>query len=65
LPPDAATTGDFGPIFWDHRGDPVAAIQRLIKEQTGEVPKALYHKDVGFIDLVWGEPDVIVDGENC
>lgn len=57
--PDAPRTGDFGPIFHEHRADARAAIERLMREQTGEVPNALYHPDAGFIDLIWGDYDPI------
>ena len=47
-------TGPFGPIFRQYIGKPEEAIARLIKEQNGEAPGALYHPEVGLIDLVWG-----------
>jgi hypothetical protein len=46
----------FGPVFEDLRGDWKEGIQRLLKEQDGEVPEALTHPLIeGGIDLIWGE----------
>lgn len=47
--------GDFGPVYDDVSGDYNAAVQRLSETKTGEVPDALFNKDVGSIDLVWGK----------
>jgi hypothetical protein len=47
--------GPFGPVFKEHSGDPAAAVARLMQERTGEVPGALYHPEIGNIDLVWGK----------
>jgi len=47
--------GVFGPVFAQLRGKPRAAIALLLKLRTGEVPGALFHPEVGEIDLVWGE----------
>lgn len=49
------TIGDFGPVFEDLRGNWKDGIQRLLKEQNGEVPGALHHPQIGGIDLVWGK----------
>jgi DNA mismatch repair ATPase MutS len=46
--------GVFGPIFEQLRGQPRAAIAHLLSIRTGEVPGALYHPEVGEIDLIWG-----------
>ncbi|MBI4662070.1 MAG: DNA mismatch repair protein MutS [Verrucomicrobia bacterium] len=46
--------GACGPIFEQLRGKPRAAIAHLMKLQAGEVPGALFHPEVGEIDLVWG-----------
>jgi DNA mismatch repair ATPase MutS len=46
--------GAFGPIFEQLRGQSKAAIALLLKLQTGEVPGALFHPEVGEIDLIWG-----------
>lgn len=48
-------TGRFGPVFLEFAGRPQGAVARLMQEQSGEVPGALYHPSVGAIDLVWGE----------
>lgn len=44
----------FGPIFKQFRHDASGAIAHLKKVKTGEAVAALYHPDVGDIDLVWG-----------
>jgi DNA mismatch repair protein MutS len=41
-------------VFDQLRGQPRAAIALLLKLRTGEVPGALFHPEVGEIDLVWG-----------
>lgn len=46
--------GEFGPIFDQFKGDAKNAIALLKLLESGEVSGALYHKDVGDIDLVWG-----------
>jgi hypothetical protein len=47
--------GAFGPIFRQFRHDAQGAIAHLKQQQTGEAVAALYHPEVGDIDLVWGE----------
>ncbi len=47
--------GHFGPVFEDLRGNWKDGVQRLFKEQDGEIPGALRHSKVGGIDLVWGK----------
>ena len=32
-----------------------AAIDKLLKEKQGHIKKAFFHKEIGFIDLVWGD----------
>lgn len=49
--------GPFGPVFRAESGDPAAAIERLLREQTGEVPDAFTHPDFGSIDFVFGKAD--------
>lgn len=51
----AANCSDFGPVYHQFHGKPKEAIRHLMKTQTGEVPGAFYHSEVGEIDLVWGE----------
>lgn len=48
--------GDFGPVFDDLRGKWKEGVQRLLKEQNGEVPGALRHPEIAEgIDLIWGK----------
>lgn len=53
--PQPIGTGDFGPIYDQFKGKAKEAIDFLMKKQGGEAVGALSHKDVGDIDLVWGE----------
>jgi len=48
-------TGPFGPILDGFRGDAAGAIAALREIQDGEAVAALNHKDIGDIDLIWGE----------
>lgn len=45
---------DFGPVFTQFKGDAQGAIKLLSELQDGEAIGALHHKDIGDIDLVWG-----------
>ena len=45
--------GAFGNIYNQFRGKAKAAIEFLKKVRGGEAVGALYHKDIGDIDLVW------------
>ncbi len=47
--------GPFGPIFRQFHHDAPGAITHLKQQKTGEAVAALYHPEVGDIDLVWGE----------
>jgi len=47
--------GAFGNIYNQFRGKAKAAIGFLKKVRGGEAVGALYHKDIGDIDLVWGK----------
>lgn len=47
--------GDFGPIYDQFKGDAKGAVAQLSKIKNGEATAALHHKDIGDIDLVWGE----------
>ena len=47
--------GVFGEIYDQFKGKPREAIDFLMKKKSGEAIGALYHKDVGDIDLVWGK----------
>jgi len=46
--------GAFGDIYDQFRGKPQEAIFFLSQKRGGEAVGALHHKDVGDIDLVWG-----------
>ncbi|KAA5605419.1 PLxRFG domain-containing protein [Roseospira marina] len=52
--PDESRTGPFGPVFTGYHHDAQGAIKRLLEEKTGEAVAALYHPEIGDIDLVWG-----------
>ena len=48
-------TGDFGEIYDQFKGKPQEAIDFLTRKKGGEAIGALHHKQVGDIDLVWGD----------
>lgn len=50
---DPVGEGPFGEIYIQFKGKPREAIDFLMKKKSGEAIGALYHKDVGDIDLVW------------
>lgn len=52
---DPVGEGPFGEIYIQFKGKPREAIDFLMKKKSGEAIGALYHKDVGGIDLVWGK----------
>lgn len=54
---DTIKEGPFGPIYSQFQGKPKMAIKHLMKVKKGECTKALYRKDIGYIDIVWGEND--------
>ena len=45
---------DFGEVFDQFRGKPKEAIEFLKSRRSGEALGALYHSEIGEIDLVWG-----------
>ena len=45
------------PKYTQFKGKPKEAIKHLLKVQKGDCLEALYHKDIGYIDIVWGEND--------
>lgn len=48
--------GPFGPVFDDvDPRDWASVVQRLSQHKTGEVPGALFHPELGAIDVVWGK----------
>ncbi|AGX87657.1 hypothetical protein [Candidatus Symbiobacter mobilis] len=53
-PFNANESGPFGPILRQYRHDAQGAIEALTALQDGEAVAALYHPEVGDIDLVWG-----------
>jgi hypothetical protein len=44
----------FGPVYSKYERKGQKAVNFLLKKKNGEVPNALYHKEIGWIDLVWG-----------
>ena len=48
------TRGPHGPIHFDLADNYPAALERLRKDQSGEIPGAIQHPDIGDVDLVWG-----------
>ena len=52
---DGTEVGPHGPIFRGFRYNAQGAIRQLRNIQTGEAIAALHHRDIGDIDLVWGE----------
>ena len=46
--------GLFGTIHKKYERKEQEAVNFLIKQQEGEVPNALYHSEIGWVDLVWG-----------
>ena len=51
------TIGEFGEQYTEFRHKPKEAIKYLKKVKRGECVAALYRKDIGDIDIVWGEND--------
>ncbi|MDR0437238.1 MAG: hypothetical protein LBH22_02925 [Bacteroidales bacterium] len=49
--------GEFGAIYTQFKNKPKEAILFLKKKKDGECVKALYRKDFGYVDIVWGEND--------
>lgn len=54
---DIVATGPHGPILdrVAYQGNWPAAVSRLQALQDGEIPGALFHNDVGDIDVIWGD----------
>lgn len=52
--------GPFGPIYTQFEGRPKDAIDFLVKKRNGECKNVFYRKEIGKIDIVWGE---IIDPE--
>ena len=53
--PQPIGTGVFGNIYDQFKGKVKEAIAFLMQKKDGEAIGALHHKDIGDIDLVWGE----------
>lgn len=51
---DSATTEDDGPVFTQYRRNAKGAIEALKKAGGGVAVAALYHPEIGDIDLRWG-----------
>lgn len=45
------------PKYRQFKNKPKEAIKHLLKVKKGDCLNALYRKDIGFIDIVWGEND--------
>lgn len=45
------------PQYKQFKNKPVEAIKHLMKVKEGDCLQALYRKDIGYIDIVWGEND--------
>ena len=45
----------FGTQYFEYYHDGKGAIKHLMKTQEGECVAALYHPNIGDIDIVWGE----------
>jgi len=54
-PPQPCGHGDHGPLFDQFRGRGREAVEWLSQLKTGEALGALFHPQVGEIDLIWGE----------
>lgn len=46
--------GLFGPIYHKYERKGQLAVAYLLRKREGEVLNALYHPEIGWIDLVWG-----------
>lgn len=46
---------EFGENYAEHYRDGVGAIEKLLLERNGQVAGAFYRKELGDIDLVWGD----------
>ncbi len=53
--PKPIGSGVFGDIYDQFKGRAKAAIDFLMRKKSGEAVGALHHKDIGYIDLVWGD----------
>lgn len=47
--------GPFGPIYGQYSRQGQQAVNFLRRKKEGEVPNALYHPKLKWIDLVWGK----------
>lgn len=44
----------FGPVYSQYEKQGQKAVDFLMKKKKGEIPNALFHESIGWIDLVWG-----------
>ncbi|GHU85395.1 hypothetical protein FACS1894153_0530 [Bacteroidia bacterium] len=49
--------GEFGPVYYQFKNKPKEAILFLKKNKNGECAKALFRKEIGYVDIVWGQND--------
>jgi hypothetical protein len=56
---DIVASGPHGPILdrIAYEGNWAAAVARLQGLQDGEIPGALFHSEIGDIDVIWGLPE--------
>lgn len=48
--------GEFGTIYTQFKNRPKEAIKHLKKVKEGECVNALYRKEIGYVDIIWGVP---------
>jgi len=53
---DSAPETSLGPVFTEYENDPEGAIERLMRERTGDARAVWKRQGLGTIDLVWGGP---------
>ncbi|HPT26934.1 MAG TPA: hypothetical protein PLZ95_10980, partial [Bryobacteraceae bacterium] len=53
-PVGAEGFGEHGPVFRSFARDERGATEKLVELQSGDARSALYHPEIGSIDLIWG-----------
>lgn len=48
--------GIFGTVFRQYERKGQKAVNFLLRQKNGEVPNAIFHPEIGWIDIVWGMP---------
>lgn len=48
--------GAFGTIHSEYSKKSQQAVDYFLKVKEGKIPNAIFHKSIGWIDLVWGTP---------